>query len=379
MPITLALALRAGERVHEADDGSGAAHVALHVLHAAGRLDRDAAGVEGHALADEGDGLVLRPCRRSSASPPCAAAAASPGRRRAARPCRASSSPSRSRISTSTPSLASAAAAVGELDRTEHVGRLVDQVAGEDDALGHGVGAAQALATPAGLGDGDADLDRLRLGARRPCGGLVPVEGIGAQPEAEGELGRRGGLDSGRRAVSSRTVAAVALPQAPIAEPPSRTQSQLLSSSGLPMPTTMSRSRRRRPARSDRESSSPCRVSQPSPPPRGTAAPAPSAVAAGPRARSGSAKTTTVPGGLARLGKADHGAVGHPNSLVSCGRSIRLDRGGRHLPARSGEGKRFSRRGATHRYRAPLRGRHSAHNRRRRRETQRRIASSEAP
>ena len=61
------LGLARGKRVHQAGHGGRAAHVALHVLHAGGRLDRDAAGVEDHALADEGDRLVLRPCRRSTA------------------------------------------------------------------------------------------------------------------------------------------------------------------------------------------------------------------------------------------------------------------------------------------------------------------------
>ena len=61
------LGLARGERVHQADDGGGAAHVALHVFHAGGRLDRDAAGVEDDALADEGDRLILGACRRSSA------------------------------------------------------------------------------------------------------------------------------------------------------------------------------------------------------------------------------------------------------------------------------------------------------------------------
>ena len=60
-----------------------------------GRLDRDAAGVEGHALADEGDRRVALACRRSSSGPAAAARAPNPGRRRAARPCRASPSPRR--------------------------------------------------------------------------------------------------------------------------------------------------------------------------------------------------------------------------------------------------------------------------------------------
>ena len=61
------LGLAGGKRVHQAGHGGGTAHVALHVLHAAGRLDRNAAGVEDHALADEGDRCLSRPCRRSTA------------------------------------------------------------------------------------------------------------------------------------------------------------------------------------------------------------------------------------------------------------------------------------------------------------------------
>ena len=55
----IGLGLARGKCVHEASDGSGAAHVAFHVFHAAGRLDRDAARVEDDALADEGNRLVL--------------------------------------------------------------------------------------------------------------------------------------------------------------------------------------------------------------------------------------------------------------------------------------------------------------------------------
>ena len=64
------LGLARGERMHQADDAGGARHVALHVLHAGGGLDRNAAGIEDDALADEGDRLRLArlcPCRRASA------------------------------------------------------------------------------------------------------------------------------------------------------------------------------------------------------------------------------------------------------------------------------------------------------------------------
>ena len=61
------LGLAGGERMHQPDHAGRARHVALHVLHAGGRLDRDAAGVEAHALADEGDRRARLACRRSSA------------------------------------------------------------------------------------------------------------------------------------------------------------------------------------------------------------------------------------------------------------------------------------------------------------------------
>ena len=61
------LRLARGERMHQPGDRRGAAHVALHVLHAGGGLDRDAAGVEDDALADEGERLLLGLAARSSA------------------------------------------------------------------------------------------------------------------------------------------------------------------------------------------------------------------------------------------------------------------------------------------------------------------------
>ena len=86
------LGLAQGERLHRADDRAGAAHVPLHRFHAGGRLDRDAAGVEGHALADEGDRLRPSP-PPFQRGPAAAPRGPSPGRRREARPCRASPSP----------------------------------------------------------------------------------------------------------------------------------------------------------------------------------------------------------------------------------------------------------------------------------------------
>ena len=45
--------LAAGQRQHGTEHGGGPAHVGLHLLHALRRLDRDAAGVEADALADQ--------------------------------------------------------------------------------------------------------------------------------------------------------------------------------------------------------------------------------------------------------------------------------------------------------------------------------------
>ena len=46
--------LHAGERADRAEHAAGARHVELHLVHLARGLDRDAAGIEGNALADQG-------------------------------------------------------------------------------------------------------------------------------------------------------------------------------------------------------------------------------------------------------------------------------------------------------------------------------------
>ena len=60
------LRLALGELVHQPDHAGRARHVALHVLHAGGGLERDAAGVEGDALADDGDRVAALRRRRPS-------------------------------------------------------------------------------------------------------------------------------------------------------------------------------------------------------------------------------------------------------------------------------------------------------------------------
>ncbi len=47
--------LEQGDGAHGSDHGGGAAHVVLHLFHAIGGLDADAAGVKGDALADQSE------------------------------------------------------------------------------------------------------------------------------------------------------------------------------------------------------------------------------------------------------------------------------------------------------------------------------------
>ena len=47
--------LEQGDGAHGSDHGGGAAHVVLHLLHAVGGLDADAAGVKGDSLADQSE------------------------------------------------------------------------------------------------------------------------------------------------------------------------------------------------------------------------------------------------------------------------------------------------------------------------------------
>ena len=52
--------LQQGDGLHRAEHGCGACHVAFHGLHAVGRLNREAAGVERDAFADEGERRGIR-------------------------------------------------------------------------------------------------------------------------------------------------------------------------------------------------------------------------------------------------------------------------------------------------------------------------------
>ena len=136
-PMTRIGAFEQRDRAHRAGDGRAAGHVVLHPLHAVGRLDRDAAGVERDALADQAEhrrrgraGRIVAEHHQRAAARCCRA------RRRAAGPCRAAAICCSSSISTLTPaSRAIAAARARELARRQRVARLVRELARQIAAL----------------------------------------------------------------------------------------------------------------------------------------------------------------------------------------------------------------------------------------------------
>ena len=136
-PMTRIGAFKQRDRAHGAGDGRAAGHVVLHPLHAVGGLDRDAAGVERDALADQTEHRAppARPADRGE-TPSAAAARCCRARRRAAGPCRAI----RSAVSSSTSTSARVAGddrlgAPCELSRRERIAGLVRQLAREVAAL----------------------------------------------------------------------------------------------------------------------------------------------------------------------------------------------------------------------------------------------------
>ena len=130
--VRLALA----QRMHQPDDAGGAAHVALHVLHAGRRLDGDAAGIEHNALADDGERLgALR--FRAVPLHDCNARGAHASLRHRQQRTHLELLDLRGVEDLDLHAdLLQLAHAIRELDRPQYVGRLVDEVAGDDDAMG---------------------------------------------------------------------------------------------------------------------------------------------------------------------------------------------------------------------------------------------------
>ena len=195
------LGLARGERVHEPDDASGAGHVAFHILHAGGGLDRDAAGVEADALADEGDRL----CLARALLPPSFAPLVPRQRMITMRLSRSEPWPTPS--SAPMPSwcislfiehfhfdaeLFELLGATGEFFGMEYIGRLVDERARDRHAFGFGIARLGFAPRRRRLVDRDRNLSRRRvlivLFLR-----LIGIELVVAQPHAFDEFGRSEG------------------------------------------------------------------------------------------------------------------------------------------------------------------------------------------
>ena len=187
----VAFRLAPGQRLHQADYDAGAAHVPLHVFHAGGRLDRDAAGIESDALADEGDRLVL-----FSAALPLhdqqlgfAHAALADAEQRA----HAEFAHGVLAQYLDLDAEVVQGLALGRQGlRVHDVGRLRNQVAGQEHAVGQPVQRPERLARRRGGGpaDGQSGERRLLVGLLL---GAVAVEAVAAQPGAEAGPRRRFG------------------------------------------------------------------------------------------------------------------------------------------------------------------------------------------
>ena len=184
------------------DDGGGAGHVALHVLHRGARLDRDAAAVEHDALADEGQRL-----RAGRAAVPAQHDDEALLLRTLPDAQQRPHADIRQRLFVENLDLdaerGELLGAPREFMGRQHIGRLVDQRARQQHALGEALGLRQR--GPRGLDIGDAEGDLAGAFALRVVLlllGLVLVELIGAQHGAESELARRrAGVGRGLRRI----------------------------------------------------------------------------------------------------------------------------------------------------------------------------------
>ena len=195
------LRLAAGDRGHGADDGGRAAHVALHVLHAGARFQRDAARVEGDALAYQGNrgGLLVlgaHPFHHDEARAANGALAHAEQRAHAELGHRGDIEHFDLEAE-----FGQLLDAVGVAFRVEDVRRFADEVAGEFDAFGLG-GERRVVGAGAGGAVGD-DRDggegRFLFRLQRQA---VLVESVAGETCAEGEVGGRAAIrraDDGER------------------------------------------------------------------------------------------------------------------------------------------------------------------------------------
>ena len=116
------------------------------------------------------------------------------------------------------------AGTAGEFFRKEHVGRLVDEIAGEHHAVRDRLARYVGLLRRGHTGDRDGDLDLLRAILVVLALGLVAIEGIGAQPNAQRDVGGPFRLDRPARQVGDDLASVAAGAILPIAMPPSLTK-----------------------------------------------------------------------------------------------------------------------------------------------------------
>jgi hypothetical protein len=196
--------LARGERMHQADDSGRSRHVPLHVLHPGSRLDRDAAGIEAHSLADEGD--------RGNA----ALAAVPAHDHGAALVLRALTNPEQGVHAEllhlrgvedfdRNAELSQAAGAARELFRVEDIGRLIDKITREQNALSNRRARGKCLFRPRNVARRNRDLDLGSLLLIILALRLVSLERVSAQLNAERDVGGTLRLDGAPRQVGQES------------------------------------------------------------------------------------------------------------------------------------------------------------------------------
>ena len=204
----------------------------------------------------------LAPCHcmtttREGRSLPCPTASSAP--------IFSASSCSSSSTSTSRPARGEIAHALGELDRAQHVGRLVDEIAGEEHALGQRLAGGERLGGGVGLCTGarTACCSPLRGSSPAPSSALrrlVFLEGVAPQQRPERQVGgkylRPGLAKVGRFRDEARASPLRALICAKANPPSSRRSSSFVAAPCQPPGCA---GRRCRPVPKSRSRSWPCR------------------------------------------------------------------------------------------------------------------------
>ena len=176
-----------GHGAGHAEHGAGAALVVLHLVHVRGRLDRDAAGVEGDPLAHQGD---AGPVRRPSAGAPGAAAWAEPAptARMPPMPRRRSSSASRT---------------VTSMPRLRASSRARSSIQAGVASLGGVLARSRAKATASATGRREASGGAVGVLLARPAATTASPPRRPASPSRSGS-GRSGSRTAPARAARAR-------------------------------------------------------------------------------------------------------------------------------------------------------------------------------